>query len=88
MSDKIPIAEEYFDSSNLKISNTTEYQYSKTDVVKAAKKFTQLHVEAALKAASKKAKLTDFASEFLQEGASDAIDTRSILNAYPKENIK
>lgn len=51
-------------------------------------KRTKLHVEAALKAASEKARLTDFAYEFLQEGADDAIDKESILNAYPLDNIK
>jgi hypothetical protein len=49
--------------------------------------FAKLHVEAALKAASEKAELTDFAQEFLQEGAYDAIDKESILNAYPLDNI-
>jgi hypothetical protein len=50
--------------------------------------FAKLHVNAALLEASKKVTLTDFATEFLQEGASDAIDKESILNAYPLENIK
>jgi hypothetical protein len=51
-------------------------------------KRTKLHVEAALKSASEKVRLTDFAYEFLQEGAYDAIDKESILNAYPLDNIK
>jgi len=50
--------------------------------------FAKLHVEQALKEASEKVKLTDFACEFLQEGASDAIKKDSILNSYPPENIK
>lgn len=37
-------------------------------------------VEEVLKLAAEKAELTEFASEFLQEGASDAIDFKSILN--------
>jgi hypothetical protein len=50
--------------------------------------FAKLHVEAALKEASEKASLTDFAYEFLQEGAPDAIDKDTILNSYSLENIK
>jgi hypothetical protein len=52
------------------------------------RQFAKLHVEAALKSASEKVELTDFAQEFLQEGADDAIDKDSILNAYPLDNIK
>jgi hypothetical protein len=50
--------------------------------------FAKLHVEVALKAASEKASLTDFAYEFLQEGAYDAIDKDTILNSYSLDNIK
>lgn len=57
-------------------------------VPEALIKFAALHVQAALLNASKQASLTDFAYEFLQEGASDAIDIDSILNAYPLDNIK
>ena len=57
-------------------------------LVEEIDKRTRLYVEAALKAASEKARLTDFAYEFLQEGAGDAIDKESILNAYPLDNIK
>lgn len=49
--------------------------------------FAKYHVKLALKRASEKAELTDFAYEFLQEGASDAIDKSSILNAYPDDLI-
>lgn len=54
----------------------------------AMEEFAKAHVKAALAEASKKVQLTDFASEFLQEGAYDAIDKESILNAYPLSNIK
>ena len=50
--------------------------------------FAKLHVEAALQAAAKKAELTEFAYEFLQEGASEAIDKDSILNSYSQDSIK
>jgi hypothetical protein len=49
---------------------------------------TKHYVTEALKVASEKASLTEFATEFLQEGASDAIDKDSILNAYPLTNIE
>jgi hypothetical protein len=57
-------------------------------LVEEINKRTKLYVEAALKAASEKVELTDFAYEFLQEGADDAIDKETILNAYPLDNIK
>ena len=57
-------------------------------LVEEIDKRTRLYVEAALKAASEKVSLTDFAYEFLQEGADDAIDKESILNAYPLDNIR
>ena len=77
--DTIPTIEEiWFDNTGNKI-NQEEYS--------AMVEFAKLHVEAALKA-SEKASLTDFAYEFLQEGAYDAIDKDTILNAYPLDNIK
>ena len=85
---KIPTAEEFFDSSSLKISNDTEYKYIQKVIKEKAIEFAKLHVEAALKEASEKASLTDFAYEFLQEGAPDAIDKETILKAYPLDNIK
>jgi hypothetical protein len=57
-------------------------------IYEAMVEFAKLHVEAALKEASEKASLTDFAYEFLQEGAPDAIDKDTILNSYSLENIK
>ena len=64
--DTIPTNEEiWFDNTGNKI-NQEEYS--------AMVEFAKLHVEAALKEASEKASLTDFAYEFLQECAYDAID--------------
>lgn len=77
-----------------KISSAFEFLSNFTDnpdddtIYIAMIEFAKLHVEAALKSASKKVELTDFAYEFLQEGAYDAIDKDSILNAYPLDNIK
>jgi hypothetical protein len=85
---KIPTAEEFFfdysvddEYDNLSVNCKQEILYKATELIK-------LHVEAALKAASEKVSLTDFAYEFLQEGAYDAIDKETILNAYPLDNIK
>jgi hypothetical protein len=77
---KIETAEEFWFKNTGQNINQEEYS--------AMVEFAKLHVEAALKAASDKASLTDFAYEFLQEGAYDAIDKDTILNAYPVENIK
>ena len=49
--------------------------------------YAKYHVRLALKKVAENVKLTDFANEFLQEGASDAIDKSSILNAYPDKLI-
>lgn len=62
--------------------------YSPPDPYKFAIEFAKLHVQAQNKAILEKVRLTDFAEEFLQEGAGNAIDKNSILNAYPLINIK
>jgi hypothetical protein len=80
---KIPTANELFEQYH-----GFEADSSSRDIISLMVEFAKLHVEAALKAASDKASLTDFAYEFLQEGAYDAIDKDTILNAYPVENIK
>jgi hypothetical protein len=77
--DKIPTAEEFFDSSNVGISNTTEYMYCQKDIVKKAIEFAKLHLEAQSEAIIKikHMKLTCFED-----------NKESILNAYPLTNIK
>ena len=74
---KIPTAEEFIVIYNSK---------PQTDSLLVA--FAKLHVKAQRDDILKKVSLTDFAQEFLQEGASDAIDEESIINAYPLDNIK
>lgn len=81
---KVPTAEEFLKKS---IDYVLEKD-AKQDVVQAMIEFAKLHVEAQRDDILKKVSLTDFAQEFLQEGASDAIDEESIINAYPLENIK
>ena len=83
------IAEEFFDSSNMGLSNTTEYMYCQKDVVKKAIEFAKLHVEAALKTASENAE-TDYelGNPFDPNSRYEIVNKESILNAYPLENIK
>jgi hypothetical protein len=81
--DKIPTANELFQEYH-----GFEADSSSRDIINLMIEFAKIHVEACKKEISEKAELTDFAYEFLQEGASDAIDKDSILNAYPLENIK
>jgi hypothetical protein len=72
--EKIPTAEEYANSIY------QEYPVSK-EIHELMIEFTKLHVEAALKEASKKSKA--------KEGQiTDYKLTNSILNSYPLENIK
>ena len=70
----------------------------KEDVENAMIEFAKLHVEAALKAASEKArllvdgKLTYFSRYIVDEGNHDSeteidVSTDSILNSYPISNI-
>ncbi len=48
--------------------------------------FAKLHIEAALKAASKKAKVVDVGIDYAI--IEWAVDKNSILNSYPSKNIK
>lgn len=80
---KIPTARSFY--QNYIEENNND---SHVDVEEMLIEFAKLHVKQALKEASEKAKLTDFACEFLQEGAPDSIDRKSILNSYSSENIK
>jgi hypothetical protein len=98
--DKIPTAEQFTRQTSIlhdMWDNTRgQGEWNQKEINKILVEFAKLHVEAALKAASEKVSLTDFAYEFLQEGAYedadgnkvDAIDKDTILNAYPLDNIK
>jgi hypothetical protein len=50
--------------------------------------FAKLHVEAALKEASKKAQIKYEYSGNVGEYCDEFVDVNSILNSYPLENIK
>ncbi len=86
--DKIPTAEEklianFYNGSFIEINNGDVEQLKEIMI-----EFAKLHCKAQLKAILEKVQLTEFAYEFLQEGANDAINKDSILNAYPLGNIK
>lgn len=107
MSDKIPTAEEYFNKRYKELGINHSDEIEDEDVI-IAKELIQIHVEAALKAASKKAKMkvqpsemeewTIVPDEITREDVDDeesgcedfciSINKQSILDAYPKENIK
>lgn len=90
----IPTAEEILFEllSDLKEDNMVDYLKDNPeeadDYSEKIIRFAKLHLDAQVKAICDKVSLTDFAQEFLQEGADDAIDKDSILNAYPLTNIK
>lgn len=80
----IPTAEEYF-----KPFRSDDATYGFRDIENHLRKFAQLHVEAALKAAAGEAKIDlNGCCEEQEFDCSAQIDKKSILNAYPKENIK
>jgi predicted secreted acid phosphatase len=65
------------------------YAQSEKDIQKAMIEFAKLHVEAALKEASKKARCCDDAIVDLDHTIIDAYEEKdSILNSYSLENIK
>ena len=78
----IPTAKDYI------LKNITDFwqggkaQYTSEDVEEAMINFAKLHVKACKKEISEKNLLTDFAFEFLQDGASEAIDKDLILDCY------
>lgn len=72
------------------LNNDSDFRLSKSGmyVSEMMIEFAKLHVQKALGEASNKVKLTEFAYEFLQEGALEAINKESILNSYNLNNIK
>ena len=75
--EKIPTAREFYDV------------HDSDDAVVMMLDFAKMHVEAALKEASEKIKLTDEVCEVLQEHwFEEYIDKSSILNSYPLDKIK
>lgn len=88
----IPTAEEFLQDS-FTISHFYNDKYNRMscfsdDVQKAMIEFAKLHVEAALKVASEKAKVKITQGDFGVFDTKPSIKKKSILNAYPIENIK
>jgi len=77
--DKIPTAEEFLKRDESGV-------YNEIDIIHAMIEFTKLHVEAALKAASENATVNT--EPDYRGGEWSIVDTDSILNAYPLDNIK
>ena len=80
---KTPTAEEFLNHQEETVSH---FEFDIRDVMI---KFAKLHVEAALKEASEKAKTSEFwegntGSEYCET----IVDKESILNSYPLNNIK
>lgn len=82
----IPTAEEFL--KQLDEESGTMWAEDNDEICKAFIQFAKLHVEACVEKVQEKVCLTDFAYEFLQEGASNAIDKQSIEDAYPLNLIK
>ena len=81
--EKLPTAEEFLRKN---IDYVLSENDCKEDVENAMIEFAKLHVEAALKKASKKAKIIDVGIDYaIMEFV---VDKSSILNSYPLENIK
>ena len=79
----LPTAEEFLRKN---IDYVLSENDCKEDVENAMIEFAKLHVEAALKKASKKAKIIDVGIDYaIMEFV---VDKSSILNSYPLENIK
>jgi CHASE3 domain sensor protein len=97
MENKLPTSKELIFSilSDVKCDNEIEYLKTTKDgqeILGYMVEEVQNHIDAYRKDIIEKIKhnvsLTDFAQEFMQEGASEAIDMSSIENAYPKNLIK
>lgn len=79
----VPTVEEFFGFINGEIAYPPDFVHRK------AIEFAKLHVEAALKEASKEAKITyEYSGNTGSEYCNEYIDKNSILNAYPLTNIK
>lgn len=85
----IPTAKEFLDSYKKTIGVRLISDMSPEQISNYAIEFAKLHVQAALKAASKQAKTKEDVAIFA-EGSyrTQVVDKESILNSYPLENIK
>jgi len=89
--ERIPTIEELFKkySSLLQFEEgDSEYLIDKDDFKEAMIEFTKLHLEAALKAASVSAEIENCGNPYDTSDDSKCVSEKSILNAYPLDNIK
>lgn len=91
MSNKISTVAEYFDKRYKELGINCVDEIGNEDVT-IAKELIWIHVKAALKAASEKAKIIDDPTSYTGNTGSEylpdqIVSRKSILNAYPKENI-
>lgn len=93
----IPIAEQWvnqqFEKQRITTNGNDDVYCSRQGIIEACQIFAKLHVEAALKEASIKAKQIEDPYDYTGNTGSEypadyIIDKNSILNAYPLENIK
>jgi len=82
MENKIPTVEEFFDFIPGEIAYPPDF------VHRTAIEFAKLHVEAALKEASEQAKVKIKQGELGAFDMRPSVKKKSIINAYPLENIK
>ena len=76
---KVPTAEEFLQNSDKTTFNAIE---------NTMVEFAKLHVEAALKSASCSAEIESCGNPYDPSDDSKCVSEKSILNAYPLDNIK
>ena len=80
--EQIPTAEDFLNQDESGV-------FTEVDITQAMIEFAGLHVAAALKAASEKARTKPvWEGNTGSEYCDTVIDTRSIINSYPLENIR
>lgn len=88
---KTPIAEEllrsFFHYETDESFSKLFKEVDKNQVLAFGREFAKLHVQNCKEEITEKVLLNEFAEEFLQEGASEAIDKHSILSSYPLDKI-
>jgi hypothetical protein len=88
--EKIPTAEKFLEQylRGNRVHDDIDRVIDEDDAIEAIIEFAKLHVEQALKEASKKAQIKYEYSGNVGEYCDEFVDVNSILNSYPLENIK
>ena len=89
----IPTAEKFLEKFKNKSTHYADQDYDEDRLIKALKEFAELHVQAALKAASEKATtITAWKTKFVGLEnigyKEEVVYEKSILEAYPLNNIQ